>query len=486
MQTGSPARRDPRTASRQGLGRRLGLGVSGQVFSRAVFALNTVALVPVLMRAWGVDGFGQWIALTALASYMAYSNFGLVTTSANEMVMALGAGDSARARRTFQMSVNLTLYIVLPLICVCVGLASLTPLVRVFHLTRMTQTEALLILALIGVLIFTETLCGLMVAALYAIGSYGFAYYVAGCCKFLELLAIAAAVTFFHASQLTAAGVMTATSVLNMTIVGLYAYRAAPWARFDFRRFDPEWVRRQAKPAIGFIVSNLSVHGVMVQGPRVILGALLGGQAVALYAVYATAMRLVDQFLLMLALPLEIEIAHSAGEDDLPKTYRLVALGTQFSWVMFFCVAAFLMLFGPLVFSFWLHGRIGFSYNLMATYLVMSACNQLGRVSVHGLTGTNRLYGTSFLILGVSLGAMALGGLLAPPFGAVGMVAGGIFGELTISLAVIVAFCRWMGRPTSAFFVDVGNLAASWGELSVRLRAVAGRRIRRLAPGERE
>lgn len=472
-------------APRHGLARRLGFGVSGQAFSRMVFALNTVALVPVLIRAWGVEGYGQWIALTALASYMSYSNFGVVTTSANEMVMAVGAGDSERARRTFQMSVNLALYIVLPLILVCLGAASLTPLAKLFRLTQMSQAEAWTILALAGGQLFMQTVRGLMVAALYATGSYGFAYYVSGICKFLELLGIAGVVTFLHGTQLNAAEVMTATAALDLTIVAVYARRAAPWARVDLRRFDLAWVRSQAKPAIGFAISNLSTQGVLVQGPRVILSALMGGQAVALYAVYATAMRLMDQLLLMLALPLEIEIAHSVGRDDLPKTYWLITLGTQFSWVLFAGVASFLMLFGPVIFHFWARGRIPFEYGLMALYLVMSSCNQLGRISAHALISTNRLYGPSFLMVGFSLMAMALGGALVPPFGIAGMVLGGIFGELMNSLVVIAALCRWMGKPVSAFFVDMANLAASWNDLGARLRA-AGGRFRRFVPSQAE
>ena len=434
-----------------------------------------MALVPILIRAWGVDGYGQWIALTALASYMGYSNFGLVTTSANEMVMAVGAGDADRAKRTFQMSLNLTLYVVLPLILVCLGMASAIPLAKVFRLTQMGQAEALAILSLMGAQLFMMTLRGLMVAALYANGSYGFAYYVSGSCKFLELVGIATAVTFFHGTQLTAAGVMTATAALDMSIVAIAAYRAASWARINLRRFDTAWVKTQIKPAIGFAISNLSIQGVLVQGPRVILSALLGGQAVALYAVYATAMRLVDQLLLMLALPLEIEIAHTVGRDDLPKTYWLITLGTQFSWVLFAAVACFLMLFGPVIFHFWARGQIAFRYDLMALYLVMSSCNQLGRISGHALISTNRLYGPSFVMLGCSLAAMALGAALVPPFGTVGMVLGGICGELMNSLVVIVSLCRWMKKPVAGFFVDMLNIAASFGDLSARLRSVVGR-----------
>jgi len=90
----------------------------------------------------------------------------------------------------------------------------------------------------------------------------------------------------------------------------------------------------------------------------------------------------------------------------------------------------------------------------MALYLLMSACNQLGRVSAHALTSMNRLYGLSFITLAISLAALGLGALLTIPLKIPGMVIGGIVGELGASLVVIVVLTRWMGKPLSRFFID--------------------------------
>ena len=440
--------------AKRGIGRRLSLGVSGQAFSRIIFALNTVALIPVLIRAWGVGGYGQWVALTALASYMSYSNFGLVSTSANEMVMAAGADDHVRARRTFQMSLNLTFYIVLPLILVILAIVAITPISQILQLTAITPGQVQLIITLMAAQFWFMTVRGLMVAALYATGSYGLGYYLAGAAKLIELIGIATAVTFFHGSPVSAAAIMASVALMDLTIIVLVTYRAAPWARIDLRQFDRSWVMTQAKPAIGFALWNLSIMGILIQGPRIVLASLLGGQAVAIYAIYGTAMRLMDQLLLMVVLPLEIEIAHSVGRKAIDQTYRLVGLGTQFSWALFVVVASFLMICGPLVFHFWTRGQVVFSYGLMALYLLMSACNQLGRVSAHALSSMNRLYGLSFVTLVISLAALGLGALLTVPLKIPGMVIGGIVGELGTSLVVIVVLTRWMGKPLSRFFID--------------------------------
>jgi Na+-driven multidrug efflux pump len=453
---------------KRGLAGRLTLGFSGQAFSRIVFALNTVALVPVLIKAWGVSGYGQWIALTALASYMAYSNFGIVTTAANEMVMAAGANDSQRARRTFQMSLNLTFYIVLPLILLGLAIASVSPISRILRLTAIGDQAALVIISFAAAQLLFQTIRGLMVAALYATGSYALGYYIAGFAKLIELIGVATVVSFFHGAQVSAAAIMAGVAFIDLAIVTICARRAAPWARVDLRVFDRAWVKSQIKPAIGFAVSNFSTMGVLIQGPRVILSAVLGGQAVAIYAIYGTAMRLMDQLLLMLVLPLEVEIAHTVGRRALDQTYKLVTLGTQFSWVLFTLVASFLLLFGPLIFHFWTRGQVTFSYSLMALYLLMSACNQFGRVSAHALISTNRLYGPSFVMLVFSLLAVALGGVLATVLKIPGMVIGGVFGELSNSLVVIFALTRWMDKPLSSFFLDQLDIRASFAELKTR------------------
>ena len=454
-------------ASRGFVGR-VTLGMSGQAFSRLVLAAYTVVLVPILIRAWGVDGYGQWIALTAVASYMGMSNFGLVTTSANAMVIATGAGDTSRARRTFQMSINVTLYVVLPIIALFVCILAMTPISRGLHLSQINSLSASLIIACCGASLWFQTLRGVMGAALFATGSYGLSYYVQGAVKLCELVGIAVAVSVFSGSQVAAAAWIAVMGFVELLVISACASRAASWARVDFRVFDRSWLYAQAKPTIGFLVSNFSTGGIMNQGPRVILSALLGGQAVALYAIYGTAMRIVDQLLLTMVLPLEVEIAHCAGAENFRRIYRLIVVGTHISWVFFLLVSAGLMMFGPIVFRLWTADRIHFSHGFMALYLCMSAANLQGRVSLHALTSTNKLFGPSFLIFGSAAASIGLGTAIARQIGIDGMVLGGIAGELVNSMIVVAAVSRWLGKPVKTMVADLLDLKSSMGELRAR------------------
>ncbi|MDO8879106.1 MAG: hypothetical protein Q8M24_11275 [Pseudolabrys sp.] len=438
--------------------RRFLAGISGQAYARIAYAINTVVLVPILIGAWGLSGYGEWIALTALATYFSYSNFGMVTTSANEIVMAIGAGDQPRAQQAYQMSINVSFYIVLPIIIGFIFIFSLVPVSSVLNVTEVGQFGAISILAICGAQLWVSTLRGILVAVLYSNGSYGLAYFVSGTSKFIELIAIALIVLIWAEKQVVVAGVITGVGILDAIVIYFMARRAASWARVDFTFFDFGWIKKQIKPAIGFALSNLSMQGIVVQGPRVLLSITIGPHAAAIYSVYGTAMRLIDQLLLMVALPLEIEIARCVGRNEKEKVYSLVIMGMQVGWAVFAVVAFGFLSTGGVVFRIWTHGHITFDLSFMALFLVMAGCNQIGRINAHALIATNRMYGPSIVALvGCSVG-LFFGGVASNYYGLVGMAIGIICAELFYSLVMVNVSMRWLGRSMMECIYDTCNL----------------------------
>lgn len=445
--------------------RRIILGVSGQATFRAVTALGSVLVIPALIHGWGVRGYGEWIVLTALISYMGYSNFGLVSTSMNEMIMASAAEDYKRAARVFQMSINIIVYVVSPLIFCFLILMAVTPALNMLKLTTIDHTDALLITAMVAGQFLLLTTRGILMAILYAGGSYGFVYYLLSGTKFCELVAISLGVALFGFHPLQAAAVSAGVALSEVAIISVLARRAAPWMTINLRVFDLDWVAVQARPAVGFALGNLATQGILIQGARIALNILLGGSAVAVYAIYGTAMRLVDQLLQMIALPLEVEMAHSLGRDDRGQTRRLVALGTQTSWLIFLGVGALLLLFGSTAFHWWTAGGIVFSRSFMALYLCISMANLLGRISNHALISTNRMYGPSFIMVACSLLAVGLGAALAVPFKVSGMVIGAVCGELANSAVALYFVSRLLNCPVVSLLRDMLDFRRSFVEI---------------------
>jgi O-antigen/teichoic acid export membrane protein len=116
---------------------------------------------------------------------------------------------------------------------------------------------------------------------------------------------------------------------------------------WKMRPLDGAWIRTLAKPAIGFVLSNLSTQSILLQGPRIALGIVSGGTAVALYNVYGIVLRLADQIVRLMSAPLEVEIAQAWHQGQRARAYRLIVVGTQLSVYSLVACGLALLLAGP-------------------------------------------------------------------------------------------------------------------------------------------
>src|SRR2546423_6444110 len=90
---------------------RIGAGVGSAAIGHAVGALLSLGLVPFFLRAWGADGYGRWIALNAIISYLGLLDLGGASYVGNLMSMAHARGDEAAVEKALSDGVSLFLCI---------------------------------------------------------------------------------------------------------------------------------------------------------------------------------------------------------------------------------------------------------------------------------------------------------------------------------------------------------------------------------------
>lgn len=449
--------------------RRLLAGMSGQIFIRLIAACSMVISVPLMLRGWGATGYGEWIALTSLTSYLSYSNFGILTPSVNEIIMAVGARDVDRAQRQLGMTLSFCLSVVAPLLLIgALGLSAVD-----FHVglnfVYIANAECVAIVVAMVCSILAQTVRGAAVGALYAEGAYGLVYFASGTVRLTELVSVSILLSVWQVRPSTIAWTMAGLSILELLVVTFLAKRQASWVSFKLHGLERRWVLEQLRPASGFLISNFSTQAVLLLGPRVVLSLVSGGAAVSIYALYGTAMRLVDQIVMVFLSPLEIEFARNAGKGNLPEIARLVRTGTHGAWVVFLAISLAASLVGPFIFAFWTQGQIIFQYHLLSLTCLMFAANHFGRVCAQALNATNRMFGLSFWMLVASVAALGCGALLSLRYGVEGMFVGGILGELGVSLIVTSAVAYWLELPVSALLFDFSSFRSPLTFLRERL-----------------
>ena len=76
---------------------RIARGLAANTGGVAVTVLIQLLTVPVLLAAWGVDVYGEWLVLSAIPTYVALSDLSFSSVAGNSMVMLVAQGRSADA-----------------------------------------------------------------------------------------------------------------------------------------------------------------------------------------------------------------------------------------------------------------------------------------------------------------------------------------------------------------------------------------------------
>jgi hypothetical protein len=321
------------------------------------------------------------------------------------------------------------------------------------------------IIAATGWDFMAQTLLGVVVAPLYANGVYGRVYMITSLSRLVELIVVSGLLLTLRVSPSVVAWTSAAVSTINILVIALAAKRNARWVSFRPHKLDLGWMIKQLQPTLGYVLYSFSMQGVSLLGPRVLLSIVSGASSVAVYALYGTMMRVVDQLIWIFIMPFEVEMARSVGIGDKNRAINLIRVGSQSAWVVFGIVSLAIAAIAPLVFPVWTHYQIPFDYRILALACAMFGCSHIGKVSAHALIATNRMYGPSFFVLAWCVGALLIGLLLSIRTGAEGMFVGGIIGELGTSLIVIYAVTKWLGVSIPVLLFEVSTFRSAFSVL---------------------
>jgi O-antigen/teichoic acid export membrane protein len=454
---------------------RVGRGIGGQSFLRVAVFVYQFAVVPIYIATWGLGVYGQWLTVTAIASFISFGNFGLSSAASVEVIRSASRGDYQRARSVFSSSMVMIALVMLPLFaCLTAAFLLLSSHVR-------ADTGSIGRIASTVIFIATEVQCliniarGLYASAIVSTGRYGLSNLISGMVRMLELVMVAIGVSVLHGSPVVVAGILTATALLDLgTHIG-FAARLAPWAGCNPRTFDRSLAAGLAAPSLGNALLNIGVNGLTVQGPRVVLSTVLGPASVAVYSVFVTAVRTADTINGMMAAVMQAEFARRADSEGRHKTLQLLLAGGRLSFLGYLLMSLGILLAGPALFRLWTHGAIQFQYTIAIPLLVGTLFAQIGKMPMSYLMGMNTILAAAIgVLIGAAAGLLAGGGLLWL-LGTPGMATGYAIGE---GIGMIVAL-RSVGR---AFDRSATSLARSQMNVAPLLRQLgaiirAGRTI---------
>ncbi|MBC8057623.1 MAG: hypothetical protein H7Y61_13695, partial [Rhizobiales bacterium] len=389
--------------------------------------------LPIFLAHWDLATYGQWLILSALPSYLAMSDVGMVTAAGNRMTMLAGDGDQGAANRVFQSALAFVLGVCGIAMFVVLAASALWS----FGGAGSTQAAGAITLLSLGVVV--GLVGGLPEAVYKATQRYPLGAALANTTRLLEWLGSLVGLWWFGDFIAVAAGALI-PRVLCTGAMAWHAARSTPGFRWGFSQASVAEIRQCAAPALSFMVFP-AANALNFQGMTLMAAALFGPAATVVFNTYRTLARVTVQATATFSHALWPEFSRLFGRGD---RATLTALFRRSHWLGLALAAGAsiaVYLAAPVVLALWSKGQIEFSATLMWAAMVYAAAAGGWHVSRVLLLSTNEHAALAWPYLAASAAGLPLAFALGQAFGLVGLMLSMLALEL-----VAWAYCAHLAR----------------------------------------
>lgn len=337
--------------------------LASSVMGQLIAILQTYLLVPLFLRAWGDHGYGRWLALTALASYLSLLDLGGQNFVGNRLAFAFAQSRLDDFRATLSQGFTLfTLISVGALAVVCAALA--IPVLS-------WDTSSKLIVFWYSSAVILAVPSGVLATSYAATGLSAQGALIGNIVRLISLALFALAL-YRGCSAAQYAGLFFATALAGtLFIVG------------DLRRrlgsmFTPRLsiaAYRSSRALIGGSFDFwlfASAGALNLQGLILLLSHFEGDRAVALFATHRAGASLITYAGNLLRPALWPEMTFLAARSDISRLKVLVSVAVRISTFGAACVGAAICVAAPLGYALWTRSKLQLDVPLLAILSVQA------------------------------------------------------------------------------------------------------------------
>jgi O-antigen/teichoic acid export membrane protein len=407
-------------------------GVAAHLYSQSVTVFTQLATLPIFLTRWSTEQYGQWVMISAIPVYLTISDFGILTAAGNLMCMHKARDETSELNRVFKSSLLIILFTV-PLLALCAAM-----LLFAFNFgLNSDQRGALLALMLVGLL---TVACGLLDAAYRPFGKYPRITILLTHARLFEWFGTIAGLLMEGTLKSAALGFLTGRSIACVALFAL-ARRDIPEIQWGFGNVDGTVVRRLVRDGLGFFSFPLGTL-LTLQGMVVLVGAQLGGSAVALFSSSRTLTRILAQISILTGKAMSPEISALYGAGKHRAVDRLSRRAVFIIVPLTILGAAVLELAGRQLLKYWSRGKLTFDSTVFTLLLVAAVATAYWQIQSVRLTATNRHSFLATIFLIVSALSLLAVFFTDKKFGTSAAAAATCLADVVMVVATIVALRR--------------------------------------------
>ncbi|PMO59269.1 hypothetical protein BCT07_09670 [Vibrio breoganii] len=369
--------------------KRLSANFAANIYSQLVNMAYLLLTVPLFLTFWSIDLYGEWLVLSALPSYIALSNMGLMNVAQNNMTMAMGAGDTKSARESLhtvwgaQLAINLLVALFLW------GVLSFINLADLFNLTEVSSSDARWVVLILSAFAMLNLQAGIFGGIYRAIGQNARGVVAANTIRLLSVGAIAFGLIAGIKSVVSIAGLMGGAYLLGSLFLFWDTAKRAPELRPGLRYFNLKNLKNIVQPGLAFMAYPLG-RAVTNQGMLLFVNAFVGSSAVVVLSTLRTVVNTAFQMSNLINMSTWPEFSRMYGAGDQVGVKRLFHFTTALGiWSGMACAIG-LWFMGPSLLAWWTRGEVLVDRGLLSVFIIAIIFNATWYTAMTIFNATNR------------------------------------------------------------------------------------------------
>lgn len=414
--------------------------------------LIQVIAIPVFLHTWGAKMYGEWLILSAIPTYLAFSDVGFGNVAANDMTMRVAMGDRRGALETFQSTWVFISFTSLALLAVFIAGAIFLPLTRWLNLSSIGPMNTRLILILLCSYALLSLQADLICSGFRCEGNYALGMLIKNILRLTENTVVTVMIVL-HATPLQAAGAYFLMRSVGTPTMGYLMMRKSPWLHFGFGYATKQCVKTLAVPAVAYVAFPVGT-ALSIQGMVLVIAAVLGPVAVATFSTMRTLTRFGFQLMEAVKNSVWPELSTAYGKQNWNLARRLHRLACQASLWSSIATVTFLYIFGEKIMAIWTHGRIAIDLSAFHWLLLVILANSFWYTSSVVTVASNTHERVAAVYLAGTVSSLFIARLLMPHFG----ISGAAMALLAIDVIV-----GWyvLSRSLSTLSENAGEFCVS-------------------------
>ena len=457
-----------------GTKRRLILGLISNWISKLASSVIQLVQVPFLLHFWSLPLFGDWLIVSAIPSYLGFSNVGFGNAAGNDMTMSEAVEDREKSLRVFQSCWWLIVAAMVAVGLVVAAAIMVVPVAKLLNIKSISDRDTRWIVAYLGFAVLLGQLEQLLQSAYRCVGRYPYGSFLKSCFSLAAFASMLVPVAMGFGPRTTAM-VFAGANVAGTLLLAILVRRDIPWIRFGWHYASFAEIKRLAPAAFAFMGFPIG-NAINLQGTMQAVSYALGPVAVVIFSTARTVSRVALQMVQMINSTFEPEFTRSFAQNNPGLIRTLHRRACQMALIISFSIVLLMIVGGPFFLNHWTQGKVPPSHELLSILLAVVVLYSLWSTSSGVMYATNQHQRLAVVYLGATGITLIVTFITAKFFGLLGAAASLLVSEALMNLYVLPSSLRIAHDTFPAFFRSLFSVPPAFHPSALM------RRLRRSRP----